>query len=59
MSDTAAHDHEFEVLEDDQTVPPRPEELIADASTRSDGPEVGLMPPEPGATSDATSSPDA
>lgn len=24
-------DHEFEVLEDDQTVPPRPEELIADA----------------------------
>jgi predicted enzyme related to lactoylglutathione lyase len=24
-------DHELEVLEDDQTVPPRPEELIADA----------------------------
>jgi hypothetical protein len=24
-------DHEFEILEDDQTVPPRPEELIADA----------------------------
>ena len=31
MSDTAAHDHELEVLEDDQTVPPRPEEQIADA----------------------------
>lgn len=26
-----AHDHELEVLEDDQTVPPRPEEQIADA----------------------------
>lgn len=25
-------DHEIELLEDDQTVPPRPEELIADAS---------------------------
>ena len=24
-------DHEFEVLEDDQDVPPRPEETIADA----------------------------
>jgi hypothetical protein len=34
MSETAAHDHEFEVLEDDQTVPPRPEEEIADAWTR-------------------------
>ena len=34
-------DHEFEVLEFDQTVPPRPEEVIADA-TRStqDGPEA-------------------
>lgn len=30
MSETAAHDHELEVLEDDQTVPPRPEEQIAD-----------------------------
>ena len=38
MSETAAHDHEFEVLEDDQTVPPRPEELIADASSRPDDP---------------------
>ncbi|GAB3060046.1 hypothetical protein GCM10027053_22700 [Intrasporangium mesophilum] len=26
-------DHELEILEDDQTVPPRPEELIADAGT--------------------------
>jgi hypothetical protein len=25
-------DHELEVLEDDETVPPRPEEVIADAS---------------------------
>ena len=32
MSETAAHDHELEVLEEDQTVPPRPEEQIADAS---------------------------
>lgn len=24
-------DHELEVLEDDQTIPPRPEEVIADA----------------------------
>jgi hypothetical protein len=24
-------DHELEVLEDDETVPPRPEEMIADA----------------------------
>lgn len=40
MSETAAHDHEFEVLEDDQTVPPRPEEEIADASTRADAPEA-------------------
>ncbi|GAA2151125.1 hypothetical protein FHX52_0460 [Humibacillus xanthopallidus] len=31
MSETAAHDHELEVLEDDQNVPPRPEEQIADA----------------------------
>jgi hypothetical protein len=30
MSETAAHDHELEVLEEDQTVPPRPEEQIAD-----------------------------
>ena len=32
MSETATHDHELEVLEDDQNVPPRPEEQIADAS---------------------------
>jgi hypothetical protein len=31
MSETAAHDHELEVLEEDQNVPPRPEEEIADA----------------------------
>jgi len=31
MSETAAHDHELEVLGEDQTVPPRPEEQIADA----------------------------
>ncbi|GGM81593.1 hypothetical protein GCM10009721_02530 [Terrabacter tumescens] len=31
MSETAAHDHELEVLEEDQTVPPRPEEQVADA----------------------------
>jgi hypothetical protein len=36
MSETAAHDHELEVLEDDQNVPPRPEEQIADA--RDDAP---------------------
>jgi hypothetical protein len=28
---TEQPDHELEVLEDDQNVPPRPEELIADA----------------------------
>jgi hypothetical protein len=27
-----AHDHELEELEDDSTVPPRPEEEIADAT---------------------------
>jgi hypothetical protein len=37
MSETA-HDHELEVLEEDQTVPPRPEEQIADAR------EVGGVP---------------
>jgi hypothetical protein len=42
MSETAAHDHEFEVLEDDQTVPPRPEEEIADASTRPDAQGAGV-----------------
>jgi len=29
---TEQPDHELEVLEDDETVPPRPEEIIADAS---------------------------
>jgi hypothetical protein len=47
MSETAAHDHEFEVLEDDQTVPPRPEEEIADASTGADEPD----PSAPGSAS--------
>jgi hypothetical protein len=28
-------DHELEVLEDDETVPPRPEEVIADAARES------------------------
>lgn len=27
------HDHELEVLEDDETVPPRPEEEVADAGS--------------------------
>jgi hypothetical protein len=36
MSETAAHDHELEVLEDDQNVPPRPEEQIADARDGAD-----------------------
>ena len=35
MSETPAHDHELEVLEDDQTVPPRPEEEVADAPVRA------------------------
>ncbi|HKX66807.1 MAG TPA: hypothetical protein VJN29_06250 [Intrasporangium sp.] len=35
-------DHEFEVLEDDQSVPPRPEELIADAGRAWEG---GAVPP--------------
>ncbi|GAB3875843.1 hypothetical protein [Terrabacter terrigena] len=50
MSETAAHDHEFEVLEDDQTVPPRPEELIADAGP--DGPGVDGPAGDPAATGD-------
>lgn len=36
-------DHEFEILEDDETVPPRPEELIADAA--ESGPRNDLDPP--------------
>ena len=42
MSETAAHDHELEVLEDDQNVPPRPEEQIADA--REDAPPTTDRP---------------
>jgi hypothetical protein len=39
-------DHELEVLEDDQNVPPRPEEQIADLR---DAPDAGFAepPPEP------------
>jgi len=33
-------DHEFEVLEDDQNVPPRPEESIADAPGHFDTTDV-------------------
>lgn len=43
MSETAAHDHELEVLEEDQTVPPRPEEQIADA--REDAQEADTSSP--------------
>ena len=39
MSETA-HDHELEVLEEDQTVPPRPEEQIADAREDDQGESV-------------------
>lgn len=45
-------DHEFEVLEDDQTVPPRPEEVIADAA-RSDQ-EASEATAEPASTAAAT-----
>ena len=38
-------DHELEVLEDDQTVPPRPEELIADAARALESEDV---PPRDG-----------
>jgi hypothetical protein len=37
-----AHDHELEVLEDDQTVPPRPEEQIADAHELASDGEVAF-----------------
>ncbi|HEY9496316.1 MAG TPA: hypothetical protein VIR15_15805 [Intrasporangium sp.] len=38
-------DHELEILEDDQTVPPRPEELIADAARALESEDV---PPRDG-----------
>lgn len=38
----AAHDHELEVLEADETVPPRPEEAVADAVADK------VTPPEKG-----------
>ena len=49
MSEQPAHDHELEVLEEDQTVPPRPEEQIADARDAPDpeSPEVPDPPPTP------------
>ena len=53
MSETAAHDHEFEVLEDDQTVPPRPEELIADAATRVEASGADGPAPQPATAGDA------
>ena len=45
-------DHEFEILEFDQTVPPRPEEIIADAAR----PVQELR--EPGTASTATPAPE-
>ena len=43
------HDHELEVLEDDQTVPPRPEEVVADAE-RETAPDPRDPVIEPSAT---------
>lgn len=42
-------DHELEVLEEDQTVPPRPEEAIADADRPAEGEEHVPAPDEDGA----------
>lgn len=39
---TTVPDHELEVLEDDQTLPPRPEELVADAGAATPGPGEGV-----------------
>jgi hypothetical protein len=39
-------DHELEVLEDDETVPPRPEEEIADAARIIPTP-ADVVPPQP------------
>ena len=47
-------DHELEILEDDQTVPPRPEEVIADAGS---GFANHASDPSPGAP--PTSAPNA
>jgi hypothetical protein len=41
---TAQPDHELEVLEDDQNVPPRPEELIADANRLGRAEEDSIPP---------------
>lgn len=38
---TVQPDHELEVLEDDENVPPRPEELIADADETEAEPTPG------------------
>jgi hypothetical protein len=37
---TERPDHELEVLEDDQTVPPRPEEEVADADRHTPQPDA-------------------
>lgn len=37
---TERPDHELEVLEDDQTVPPRPEEEVADADRQAPQPDA-------------------
>ena len=43
---TEQPDHELEVLEDDETIPPRPEEEIADAA-RIDATPAEAASPEP------------
>jgi hypothetical protein len=48
------HDHELEVLEDDQTVPPRPEEAVADAERE---PVVGSRDQADDAGGDLSASP--
>ncbi len=46
-------DHELEVLEDDQNVPPRPEEQIADVRDTSDvSPPPDFGEPDPDAGTD-------
>ncbi|HEX6057200.1 MAG TPA: hypothetical protein VFY98_15400 [Intrasporangium sp.] len=43
-------DHELEILEFDQTIPPRPEEIIADAGRARDS---ETMPPQDAGEPDA------
>ena len=59
MSEQPAHDHELEVLEEDQTVPPRPEEQIADAREDSQSAESPAVPgsDEPTASADLPGGP--